>query len=140
MTETAAATEGDAEKASEDVASDDDSMDDVQRRTILNSHKIKVTDLRDLNEIQPQPAPTKESKKKKKSKKEEAPALSKKEQKRARRIFPEPLLSFKELRSKYKISSRLAENVADQGFTVPTEVQFGTLPLLLGDPRSLLIR
>jgi ATP-dependent RNA helicase DDX52/ROK1 len=133
VTETAAATEGDAEKASEDVASDDDSMDDVQRRTILNSHKIKVTDLRDLDEIQPQPASTKESKKKKKSKKEEAPALSKKEQKRARRIFPEPLLSFKELRSKYKISSRLAENVADQGFTVPTEVQLGTLPLLLGE-------
>ncbi|KAJ5746911.1 uncharacterized protein N7511_008607 [Penicillium nucicola] len=133
VTETAAAIEDSAEKVSEDVASDEDSMDEVQRRTILNSHKIKVTDLRDMDEIQPQPESAKDLKKKKKSKREEAPVLSKKEQKRARRLFPEPLLSFKELRSKYKISSRLAENVADQGFTVPTEVQLGTLPLLLGE-------
>lgn len=112
----------------------EDVMDEVQRRTILNSHKIKVTDLRDLDEIQPQPPTIKESKKKKKkSKKEDAPALSKKEQKRARRMYPQPLVSFKELRSRYKISRRLAENVAEQGFTVPTEVQLGTLPLLLGD-------
>lgn len=117
---------------------DDDAMDEVQRRTILNSHKIKITDLRDLDEIQIQ-APVKESKKeskkKKKSKKEEpAAALSKKEMKRARRMYPQPLVSFKELRSRYKISSRLAENVAGQGFTVPTEVQLGSLPLMLGDP------
>jgi len=126
----------DQEQASDqDEGSDEEeAMDEVQRRTILNSHKIKVTDLRDLDEIQPQLAPTKESKKKKKkSKKEEAPALSKKEAKRARRMYPQPLVSFKELRSKYKISSRLAENIAEQGFTVPTEVQLGTLPILLGD-------
>lgn len=135
VAETVVAAADDDEKLSaENDASNDDSMDEVQRRTILNSHKIKVTDLRDLEEINAQSTPTKESKKKKKkSKKEEAPALTKKEQKRARRLFPEPLLSFKELRSRYKISSRLAENVADQGFTVPTEVQLGTLPLLLGE-------
>lgn len=135
VTETLAATEPDAEKTStEDASSEADSMDEVQRRTILNSHKIKVTDMRDLEDIQGPSESTKDSKKKKKkSKKEEAPVLSKKEQKRARRLFPEPLLNFKELRSKYKISSRLAENVAEQGFTVPTEVQLGTLPLLLGE-------
>jgi ATP-dependent RNA helicase DDX52/ROK1 len=135
VTETAAVAKGDDEKVSaKDAASDDDeSMDEVQRRTIMNSHKIKVTDMRGLGEIQAESTSTSESKKKKKSKKEDAPTLSKKEQKRARRLFPEPLLNFKELRSKYKISSRLAENVADQGFTVPTEVQLGTLPLLLGE-------
>ncbi|KAJ5991808.1 hypothetical protein N7451_007532 [Penicillium sp. IBT 35674x] len=122
----------------QDDSDDDDAMDEVQRRTILNSHKIKITDLRDLDDIQVQ-APVKESKKeskkKKKSKKEEPAApLSKKEMKRARRMYPQPLVSFKELRSRYKISSRLAENVAGQGFTVPTEVQLGSLPLLLGDP------
>lgn len=122
----------------QDESHDDDTMDEVQRRTILNSHKIKITDLRDLDEIQVQ-APVKESKKeskkKKKSKKEEPAApLSKKEMKRARRMYPQPLVSFKELRSRYKISSRLAENVAGQGFTVPTEVQLGSLPLMLGDP------
>lgn len=135
VTENAVATEQDAEKASvEDVSDEPESMDEVQRRTILNSHKIKVTDMRDLEDIQAQSETTTDSKKKKKkSKKEEAPVLSKKEQKRTRRLFPEPLLNFKELRSKYKISSRLAENVAEQGFTVPTEVQLGTLPLLLGE-------
>ncbi|KAJ6111158.1 hypothetical protein N7486_003393 [Penicillium sp. IBT 16267x] len=123
----------------QDESDDDDAMDEVQRRTILNSHKIKITDLRDLDEIQVQAAPAKESKKeskkKKKSKKgEPAAPLSKKEMKRARRMYPQPLVSFKELRSRYKISSRLAENVAGQGFTVPTEVQLGSLPLMLGDP------
>ncbi|KAJ5682910.1 ATP-dependent RNA helicase rok1 [Penicillium macrosclerotiorum] len=118
----------------DDEEDEEDSMDEVERRTILNSHKIKVTDMRDLDQIQPQPEPAKASKKKeKKQKKDKTPVLSKKEQKRARRLYPQPLTSFKELRSKYKISRRLAENVADQGFTVPTEVQLGTLPLLLGD-------
>ncbi|GLI81142.1 RNA-dependent ATPase rok1 [Penicillium ochrochloron] len=125
------------QKSDQDEESDEeDEMDEVERRTILNSHKIKVTDLRDLDEIQPQAQPvatTESKKKKKKQKKEETPVLSKKEQKRARRVYPQPLTSFKELRSRYKISSRLAENVAEQGFTVPTEVQLGTLPLLLGD-------
>lgn len=135
VTETAVATEHDAEKTTaQEISEETDSMDEVQRRTILNSHKIKVTDMRDLEDIQASSEPTKDTKKKsKKSKKEKAPVLSKKEQKRARRLFPEPLLNFKELRSKYKISSRLAENVAEQGFTVPTEVQLGTLPLLLGE-------
>ncbi|KAI9932224.1 hypothetical protein ASPWEDRAFT_478189 [Aspergillus wentii DTO 134E9] len=113
---------------------DDDAMDDVQRRTVLNAHKIKVTDLRDFESIQPVQVEEPKKKKKKSKKTEETPALSKKEQKKARRLFPEPLLSFKELRSKYKISRRLAENIAEQGFSVPTEVQLGTLPLLLGEP------
>ncbi|KAF5861969.1 RNA-dependent ATPase rok1 [Aspergillus alliaceus] len=116
---------------------DEDQMDEAQRRTILNSHKIKVTDMRDLEEIQPVQAQDEEEpkKKKKKRKHKEEPiqTLSKKEQKKARRLFPRPLVSFKELRKLYKISSRLAENIAEQGFTVPTEVQLGTLPLLLGD-------
>ncbi|OQE17567.1 hypothetical protein PENSTE_c020G03145 [Penicillium steckii] len=122
----------------DDDSDEEDTMDEVECRTILNSHKIKVTDLRDLSEIQPTPAAPaaseKESKKKKKkSKKEKTPELSKKEQKRARRMYPQPLVSFKELRSRYKISGRLANNVAEQGFTMPTEVQLGALPLLLGD-------
>ncbi|KAJ5625171.1 hypothetical protein N7510_001480 [Penicillium lagena] len=133
-TTAATPTAPEREAEQDDESDDEDVMDDVQRRAILNSHKIKVTDLRDLEEIQMQPAPPKESKKKKKKqKKEETPALSKKEQKRARRLYPQPLLSFKELRSQYKISRRLAENVTEQGFTVPTEVQLGSLPLLLGE-------
>ncbi|KNG87823.1 ATP-dependent RNA helicase rok1 [Aspergillus nomiae NRRL 13137] len=116
---------------------DEDEMDEVQRRTILNSHKIKVTDMRELEEIQPVQAQgeeePKKKKKKRKQKEEAAQTLTKKEQKKARRLFPRPLVSFKELRTQHKISRRLAENIAEQGFTVPTEVQLGTLPLLLGD-------
>ena len=47
-------------------------------------------------------------------------------------ILPQPLTSFTQLRSKYGISRRLAENLAGQGYTEPTEVQMGSLPLLLG--------
>ncbi|KAJ5901596.1 hypothetical protein N7495_002124 [Penicillium taxi] len=125
----------------QEESDEEDEMDEVQRRTILNSHKIKITDLRDLDKIQAQSEPTKKEskKKKKKQKQEESHVLSKKEQKRARRMYPQPLISFKELRSKYKISSRLAENVADQGFTVPTEVQLSSLPLLLKEEPDLLV-
>ena len=47
-------------------------------------------------------------------------------------ILPQPLTSFTQLRSKYGISRRLAENLAGQGYTEPSEVQMGCLPLLLG--------
>ncbi|KAL4818662.1 ATP-dependent RNA helicase rok1 [Aspergillus spinulosporus] len=142
----AAATKGTGAPAGQEGASDSDSdaddepMDEVQRRTILNAHKIKVTDMRDLEEIAPAQIQSEEPKKKKKKRKQQEEAekqqtqsLSKKEQKKARRLYPQPLMSFKELRSKYKISRRLAENIAEQGFTVPTEVQLGSLPLLLGN-------
>ena len=134
-------TRGDQRKSTgnEDANPDSDedgeeSMDDEHRRTILNAHKIKVTDLRDFDAIRPaQPEEQPKKKKKRKSRQEDEPAqISKKEQKKARRLFPRPLVSFRELRSRYKISRRLAENIADQGFTVPTEVQLGSLPLLFG--------
>ncbi|KAL4955988.1 P-loop containing nucleoside triphosphate hydrolase protein [Aspergillus filifer] len=118
---------------------EDEPMDEVQRRTVLNAHKIKVTDMRDIEEVSgaqiqpPSEEPKKKKKKRKQEKEDEKQTLSKKEQKKARRLYPQPLVSFKELRSKYKISRRLAENIAEQGFTVPTEVQLGSLPLLLGD-------
>lgn len=127
----------DADSGSGSEGGGEEDMDDIQCRTILNSHKIKVTDLRDFDEIHPhtQPAqaeePTKKNKKRKTQPDEQR--LSKKEQKKARRLFPRPLGSFKELRSRYRISRRLAENIEEQGFTLPTEVQLGSLPLLLGE-------
>lgn len=131
---------GTKDEADLEDGSSEEVMDEVERRTVLNAHKIKVTDLRDLEDIQPA-APKEEeptTKKKKKAQKEEsapaaAAAPTKKQQKKARRLFPQPLVSFKELRSKYKIPRGLAENIAEQGFTDPTEVQLGTLPLLLGE-------
>ncbi|KAL3467532.1 P-loop containing nucleoside triphosphate hydrolase protein [Aspergillus heterothallicus] len=131
------AEKADNQDAASETDNDDESMDEVQCRTVLNAHKIKVTDMRDVEHVAPVQTQAEEPKKKKKKRKqqEETPqhqALTKKELKKARRLYPQPLVSFKELRSKYKISRRLAENIADQGFTVPTEVQLGSLPLLLG--------
>ncbi|KAI9370993.1 P-loop containing nucleoside triphosphate hydrolase protein [Aspergillus egyptiacus] len=138
----AATGKGQDGRADQEDASDsegDEPMDEVQRRTLLNAHKIKVTDMRDLEEVssvhvQASEEPKKKKKKRKQRDEEQQPqVLSKKEMKKARRLYPQPLISFKELRTKYKISKRLAENIAEQGFTVPTEVQLGSLPLLLRD-------
>ena len=55
-------------------------------------------------------------------------------------LTPLPLMSFKQLRAKYGISRRLAENLDAQGYREPTEVQIGSLPLLMGpdEDRGLL--
>lgn len=110
-------------------------MEESERRSIMKTHKIKISDLRDLEEIQASKRGEDESDKKKhkKKKKKKEPALSKKKQKEARRIYPEPLTSFQELHKRYRISKRLAANITEQGFSVPTEVQMGSLPLLLGN-------
>ena len=52
------------------------------------------------------------------------------------KLFPCPLSSFKQLRSELGISRRLDENLRAQGFHKPTEVQTGSLPLLLGSDKQ----
>ena len=47
-------------------------------------------------------------------------------------LFPQPLSSFEQLRMGYGVSRRLAQNLDAQGYIHPTEVQLGSLPLLLG--------
>lgn len=116
-----------------------DLMEESERRSIMKTHKIKVVDLRDLDEILADKADVHDGddssakKKKKKKSSKKAPSLSKKKQKEARQLYPEPLMSFQDLRKRYRISRRLAENISEQGFSVPTEVQMGSLPLLLGN-------
>ncbi|KAK8208692.1 ATP-dependent RNA helicase-like protein rok1 [Phyllosticta capitalensis] len=104
-------------------------MDEEECKRILRSHKVKVTVLEDYNKAkQEQMEAERKSKKRKKSKESvEAPAKKKaKEQ-----LYPEPLTSFKQLRSRHGISRRLAENIEAQGYSMPTEVQLASLPLLL---------
>lgn len=48
----------------------------------------------------------------------------------------QPLASFKQLRARYGISRRLAENIQEQGYFEPTEVQMGSLPVLLGSDQD----
>lgn len=52
-------------------------------------------------------------------------------------IYPQPMGSFSELRRNYGVSQRLAANLDAQGYTTPTEVQMGSLSLLLGSREKL---
>lgn len=52
-------------------------------------------------------------------------------------LCPEPLTSFGQLRSRFRISKRLSRNLDAQGYRYPTEVQLGSLPILLGSADDL---
>lgn len=98
-----------------------------ERKNILHKHKLKATW---INPPQPQKKERrKKSHEKKKVKVEKAEKIP---------LFPQPLQSFGELRSRYAISGRLATNIDDQGYTVPTEVQLAALPILLENPKDFM--
>ncbi|KIM98107.1 hypothetical protein OIDMADRAFT_203619 [Oidiodendron maius Zn] len=88
-------------------------------RQILRSHRLKVT-LLPASNVQ---------RKAKKSKKSKADKGA--EKKKGTEVYPQPLEAFGDLRTTYGISRRLGENLFQQGYKVPTEVQMGSLPLLL---------
>lgn len=97
-------------------------LSEEECRQILRSHRLKYTLLTG--------ALSKESqRKKKKSKKAKGEEKDKKPEKQG--LFPRPLESFSELRGTYGVSSKLAENLAREKYRTPTEVQLGSLPLLL---------
>jgi ATP-dependent RNA helicase DDX52/ROK1 len=100
-------------------------LDEEECRRILRSHRLKL-------HLLPTPKPEKKAKKSKKSK-----PPSKPEKLKPRELYPQPLQSFSDLRTTYGISKRLAENLADQGYKIPTEVQMGSLPLLLKPETAL---
>ncbi|RMZ67346.1 atp-dependent rna helicase rok1 [Pyrenophora seminiperda CCB06] len=102
-------------------------VDECKR--ILRSHKLKIAVLEDFAPQAEEP-PRTEKKPKKRKKEKEA-----KEKKKAtnKTLYPRPLTSFAQLRTQYGISRRLAENIAEQGYKLPTEVQIGALPLLLAN-------
>ncbi|KAI8298648.1 ATP-dependent RNA helicase ROK1 [Colletotrichum sp. SAR11_59] len=90
-------------------------------RQILRSHRLKLTLLSERHKNQSKV--TKSTKKKKK--------VAIEVEKETNQLHPQPLTSFRELRTNFNISSLLADNLAHQGYKVPTEVQLGSLPLLL---------
>ncbi|KAI8963664.1 P-loop containing nucleoside triphosphate hydrolase protein [Daldinia sp. FL1419] len=101
-------------------------LDEEEVRQILRSHRLKFTLLSSHEE---------KKKKVKKSKKKEEPKPKAKDGKK--QLFPQPMTSFSELRSVYNISSRLGENLVKQGYRIPTEVQLGSLPLLIQPERAI---
>ncbi|KAI1414895.1 P-loop containing nucleoside triphosphate hydrolase protein [Hypoxylon sp. FL1857] len=117
------------EPESRDAQKEDTSkpvLDEEEVRQILRSHRLKFT-LLSSHEV-------KKAKVKKSKKKEEIKQKSKDSKKQ---LFPQPLTSFSELRSTYNISARLGENLAKQGYRIPTEVQLGSLPLLVQPDRAI---
>lgn len=103
------------------------SYDEDECKRVLRSHKLKAVVLEDFAPIEKEGK--KERKSKKRKHKKEESTKSKKDAKR--QLYPVPLSSFAQLRTEYKISRRLAGNIAEQGYKLPTEVQLGALPLLL---------
>ena len=96
-------------------------------RQILKQNKLKITVLQDGRRAKRAKAVDQAGgEHRSKSKKDMRP-----------QIYPEPLTSFKHLRSGFKISKRLSENLDAQGYRYPTEVQLGSLPILLGSEEDL---
>lgn len=117
-------------KKTEPPEGDVEVLDEENCRRILKEHKIKITELW-------APAPpviedTSGSDKKKRKRVKEAskPQESSKKKKRKLDIIPQPLTSFSQLLPRYDMSEKLLANLGAQGYTIPTEVQLGSLPLL----------
>lgn len=96
-------------------------LDQAESWRTLKKHKLKVTILGSASDLQ-------DSHLEKRTRAHSA-IIGKKARSQ---ISPQPLVSFRQLRSKYGISRRLAENLDAQGYKEPSEVQMGSLPLLLG--------
>ncbi|KAL2060093.1 hypothetical protein VTL71DRAFT_9915 [Oculimacula yallundae] len=95
-------------------------LDQDECRQILKSHRLKITLLPSGE------APEKKIKKSKKDKGSKKPAKEE-----TRQLYPQPLVAFGDLKGTYDISGRMAENLVQQGYKIPTEVQMASLPLLL---------
>ena len=96
-------------------------LDEDECRQLIRSHRLKFTILSGRAE--------KSAKVSKKRKKETPVKTEGKDDKK--QLYPQPLRAFPELQQIYGVSPQLVENVTKQGFREPTEVQMGSLPLLL---------
>ncbi|KAI0186116.1 P-loop containing nucleoside triphosphate hydrolase protein [Xylaria flabelliformis] len=106
-------------------------LDDEEVRQVLRSHRLKFTL---LSNHEDQKAKITKSKKKKKE-------TSKVKAKDAKKVlFPQPLVSFTQLRTTWKLSPRLEENLSNQGYRIPTEVQLGSLPLLIQPEKAVSLK
>jgi len=110
-------------------------LSEEECKRILKDHKLKVTLLQGAGIVDGYPPPgarTAQSKNPSQVKSQTVPDPAVRGKKANVPLFQQPLTHFSQLRSTYKISRRLADNISAQGYTIPTEVQLGGLPLLLG--------
>ncbi len=106
-------------------------LSEEECKRILKAHKLKITLLEGCTD----PLRLHQVEKSKKVTKRRANVGSDSSAQRRKAnspLFPQPLTHFSQLRSRYSISRRLADRISDQGYTIPTEVQLGALPLLIG--------
>ena len=101
-------------------------LDNDECRQILRSHRLKLTLLASAKSAE------NKVKKSKKRKKNKTPETVKNVE-----LHPQPLVEFDALRTTYGISKRLGENIKAQGYKLPTEVQMGSLPILLQSETAL---
>ncbi|KAL5119794.1 RNA-dependent ATPase rok1 [Pleosporales sp. CAS-2024a] len=112
----------------------DEAYDAEECKRLLRSHKLKVAVLEDFAPPPPEEEEARPEKKKSNKRKKEKEAAKEKKRDAKAQLYPRPLTSFAHLRTRYGISRRLAENIQEQGYKLPTEVQLGALPLLLAKP------
>lgn len=104
---------------------DDNCMSETECRRILKHNKLKITLLNSKPDSRSTLA-------RREMKKEKVSPQDNTRKDTFTPLTPVPLTSFGQLRTKYGISKRLAENLDYQGYLKPTEVQMGSLPILLG--------
>jgi len=110
-------------------------LSEEECKKILKAHKLKITLLQRQDSVDGHSSPgagTANSKKHQQVKSHTISDSAVRGKKANTPLFPQPLTHFFQLRGVYKISRRLADNVSAQGYAIPTEVQLGGLPLLLG--------
>ncbi|KAJ4990950.1 ATP-dependent RNA helicase rok1 [Stagonosporopsis vannaccii] len=121
--------DGDDNAVEVDAPAAGEEYDAAESKRLLRSHKLKIAVLDDF--APPAKEPKKKDKSSKKRRKDAEPEPNKKKDAK-KQLYPRPLTDFAQLRSRYAISRRLADSIQEQGYKMPTEVQLGALPLLLG--------
>ncbi|KAL8962515.1 MAG: hypothetical protein Q9183_005145 [Haloplaca sp. 2 TL-2023] len=106
-----------------------DDLDEDECRRILKQNRLKTT----LLSRTPENEEKRKHRHKRPAGREQGSASTKQTHVPLR---TRPLRSFEELGTTYHVSRRLLGNLCEQGFTKPTEVQLGTLPILLGNDKE----
>ena len=117
---------------------EEEAYDAAESKRLLRSHKLKIAVLEDFAAREALEAREKKEKEKKSSKKrkKEKDESKDKNKDNKKQLYPPPLTDFAQLRTRYAISRRLADNIQEQSYKLPTEVQLGALPLLLGSKKQ----
>ncbi|KAI1175531.1 ATP-dependent RNA helicase ROK1 [Nemania sp. FL0916] len=102
-------------------------LDDDEVRQTLRSHRLKFTILSHQEDHKSKVTKPKKKKDASKGKAKDA----------KKNLFPQPLVSFAQLRTTWKLSPRLEENLSAQGYRIPTEVQLGSLPVLIRPEKAV---